>query len=303
MTYPRFYLITGVSSSTKPSNGLSSQLCSAENFSPGQWVTLGRMQIEEPPRCPLSGEFTGVLPDAEGLCARSYADCNNPEVMFYTVFNCNNTTEVYEEREYLCYGQWIEEETGLVYTYTERRDIPGKECFVGTMLDGDHYIITEAGQNCERGHQPRKYGMTLKRVGLCNSPTGLSEEATTTQISILNHEKQPVPQRPVSPKFSSVPLVPTTSTVAMDVVVHELDENGDEEDPYEKETVNRHTKHRTNPKKVHKHHNSHFDPSDILTNAIEGSSSSAKTVSSTWSLIASSFLSLIIVGFQRLTYQ
>ena len=40
------------------------------------------------------GEYTGVIPDADGLCARSYTDCNNPEVMFYTVYSCNNQTEV-----------------------------------------------------------------------------------------------------------------------------------------------------------------------------------------------------------------
>jgi len=295
-------LFAGVSSSTKPSNGLSSQLCSAENFSPGQWITLGRLPSEEPSRCPLNGEFTGVLPDAEGLCARSYADCNNPEVMFYTVFNCNNTTEVYEEREYLCYGQWIEEETGLVYTYTERRDLPGKECFVGTMLDGDHYIITEAGQNCERGHQPRKYGMTLKRVGHCNSPTASAEEVPTTQVSTLNFVKQHLPQRPVSPKFSSIPLVShtTSSSVKIDETVRELEETTDEDDTYEKEMINRHTKHRSSSKKVHKHHNSRFDPSDILTNAIEGSSSGVTTLFPACGVIGSAFLSLIIFAFQRL---
>ena len=37
---------------------------------------------------------SGVIPDADGLCARSYTDCNNPEVMFYTVYSCHNQTEV-----------------------------------------------------------------------------------------------------------------------------------------------------------------------------------------------------------------
>ena len=145
-------------------------LCNAENFSPSKWLTLGRSHIEDPPHCPLVGEYTGVLPDAEGLCAKSYTDCNNPEVMFYTVFNCQNQSEVYEEREYRCFGQW--EEQGLVYTYTERRDLPGNECFVGVTVDEDRNVVTEAGQNCERGHQPEKYGMTLHRQAKCSSQQG-----------------------------------------------------------------------------------------------------------------------------------
>ena len=136
----------------------------------------------DPPHCPLVGEYTGVLPDAEGLCAKSYADCNNPEVMFYTVFNCHNHSEIYEEREYRCFGQW--EENGLVYTYTERRDIPGNECFVGVTIDEDRNIVTEAGQNCERGHQPEKYGMTLHRQAKCSNNNPLQHGGQGRQSSV-----------------------------------------------------------------------------------------------------------------------
>ena len=169
--YIFYHLLVGISSTDSGStdSGLSGRLCSAENFTPSKWKTLGRMNTNEPPHCPLVGEYTGIIPDAEGLCAKSYADCNNPEVMFYTVFNCNNATEIYEEREYRCFGQWSEPETGLVYTYTERRDILGQECFVGVDIDQDKSIVTEAGSNCERGHQPRKYGMTLQRQAKCPS--------------------------------------------------------------------------------------------------------------------------------------
>jgi len=173
---------------------LSSKLCSAENFTPSKWLTMGRVDPEEPPHCPLVGEYTGVIPDAESLCAKSYADCNNPEVMFYTVFNCNNASEVYEEREYRCYGQWKEPETGLVYTYTERRDIKGHECFVGVDIDSDRSIVTEAGANCERGHQPRKYGMTLERQSKCPS----TEKTEWSE------------KRPVSPRMENVHKVVST---------------------------------------------------------------------------------------------
>lgn len=44
----------------------------------------------------MAGEYTGVIPDATVLCAKLYSDCNNPEIMFYTVFSCYNRSEVIE---------------------------------------------------------------------------------------------------------------------------------------------------------------------------------------------------------------
>ena len=85
--------------------------------------------------------------------------------MFYTIFNCFNRSEVYEEREYRCLGQWRED--GLIYTYTERRDMIGYECFVGLVTAKGDLFIREAGNNCERGQEPLKYGMRLAQVSKC----------------------------------------------------------------------------------------------------------------------------------------
>ena len=72
---------------------------------------------------------------------------------------------IFSEREYRCLGQWTEE--GQIYTYTERRDMIGYECFVGVLTaKGDIYLL-EAGQNCERGHEPMKRGMRLTQVSKC----------------------------------------------------------------------------------------------------------------------------------------
>ena len=302
-----FFSLSGISSSNKGGQDLSAQLCSSENFTPSQWLTLGRTKIEDPPRCPLVGEFTGILPDAEGLCARSYADCNNPEVMFYTVFNCHNASEVYEEREYLCYGQWQEEETGLVYTYTERRDIPGKECFVGVTLDDDHNIVTEAGANCERGHQPQKYGMTLKRVGTCPTNSQQDEVVTTTKqprvISTTSTE------RPISPRLSTVQSVvidgrvtsPGSSSISVEQIVEEIEEEAEEKDIYDKEFEdrNRHRNVSTN-KKHHRHHRPQVRPaspdySDILSNEIPGSSG-ARQIRTHWVLQCLVSTSIIVAS-------
>ncbi len=52
-------------------------------------------------RRPISCKYTGVIPDAVGLCAKLYSDfCNPPKRIFYSVSNCHNPSEVYEESEY-----------------------------------------------------------------------------------------------------------------------------------------------------------------------------------------------------------
>ena len=59
-------------------------------------MTQGRQEVLEPTPYPIVGEYTGVIPDTDGLCAKLYSDCNNPEIMFYTIFNCFNRSETYE---------------------------------------------------------------------------------------------------------------------------------------------------------------------------------------------------------------
>ena len=140
-------------------------LCRDENFLDRAWTTQGRIRIGEKAPYMFTGEYTGVIPDTDGLCAKLYSDCNNPEIMFYTIFNCFNRTEVFEEREYECLGQW--EENGVIYTYTERRDMIGHECFVGATTKKGEIYLQEAGNNCERGQEPLKDGMRMSRVAEC----------------------------------------------------------------------------------------------------------------------------------------
>ncbi len=219
-----------------------------DNFSPSKWLTLGRSWMEERPHCPLVGEYTGVVPDAEGLCARSYTDCNNPEVMFYTVFNCHNRTEVFEEREYRCFGQWEDPADGLVYTYTQRWDIPGNECFVGRTVDDDRKIIAEAGQNCERGHEPDKYGMTLHRQAKC-----MHEAPPPTPPTSKTRGRQPQPRQP--------------EEETIEQLLREEEEEARTVSPRLVHHKNRH-KHRN------RHHGGrHGEEDDILSNEIPGSSS------------------------------
>ncbi len=160
-------------------------LCAEENFLERTWVTQGRTEVNDPTPYPIIGEFTGVIPDTDGLCAKLYSDCNNPEIIFYTIFNCFNRSEVYEgkfsvlfvavifrdvivvvaEREYRCLGDWVED--GLIYTYTERRDMIGYECFVGLVTAKGDIYLREAGHNCERGQEPLTHGMRLSQVSKC----------------------------------------------------------------------------------------------------------------------------------------
>ena len=94
-------------------------------------------------------------------------------------------SEVFEEREYRCLGQWTED--GMIYTYTERRDMIGHECFVGTLTaKGDIYLL-EAGQNCERGHEPMKFGMRLTQVSKCYGSHHPKLKTWQQQLRRLEH--------------------------------------------------------------------------------------------------------------------
>ena len=45
----------------------------------------------------MAGEYEGVIPQTGGqLCAKLYSDCNNPDIMFYTVISCQNASDIYE---------------------------------------------------------------------------------------------------------------------------------------------------------------------------------------------------------------
>ena len=106
-----------------------SKLCSdTADTSRSGWVTLTRSQAqadrEESDACPLVGQYSGTLPDGEGLCARSTTLCAATNLMSYQVYNCVNTTEIYEDRLYRCYG--VFQENGLVYTPVRRLDLPNK---------------------------------------------------------------------------------------------------------------------------------------------------------------------------------
>lgn len=152
---------------SNPSAHFSEALCGDDQFATTTWVTQGRSQSSLA-ACPITGDYTGVIPGTTGLCARVASDCNNPDIMFYSVSSCDNKTHVYEEREYRCLGSW--EEDGVTYTYTQRRDIPGYQCFSGKIIrSGDEAYIKEAGESCIRGEDPLLYGMKIAKQASCNT--------------------------------------------------------------------------------------------------------------------------------------
>ncbi|XP_066258967.1 uncharacterized protein [Euwallacea similis] len=141
-------------------------LCADENFDNNTWVTQGRLDISGSMQnglCPITGEYTGRIPDAPDLCAKLWSDCRAPELMYYQVSECS-TEEIYEEREYQCLGHW--KESNVLYTYTERRDVAEGtyECFVGSIVSDKEINIKEAGEHCQRNIDPMKYGMKLTKT-------------------------------------------------------------------------------------------------------------------------------------------
>ena len=85
----------------------------------------------------------------------------------------------FPEREYRCLGQWTED--GLIYTYTERRDMIGYECFVGLLTAKGDIHLREAGNNCERGHEPLNLGMKLTQVSKCLREPRIRWRSETTK--------------------------------------------------------------------------------------------------------------------------
>ncbi|XP_012527011.1 uncharacterized protein LOC105831431 isoform X2 [Monomorium pharaonis] len=153
-------------------NPLSYQddLCNDLNFDKPVWMTQARIErvVESP--CPITGQYTGMITDLSGMCAELSSNCNTREIMYYKVSDCISG-ELYEERTYLCLGQW--EEKGVMYTYTLRNDTATNECFVGLIINDEEIYIKEAGDHCIRNIDPKTQGMRLYKKGQCygNSPS------------------------------------------------------------------------------------------------------------------------------------
>ena len=80
----------------KTSDSYSSSLCDDIQFTSHEWVSQGRKNIAIPTPCPITGDYTGVVPGVTDICAKIASDCNNPDIMFYTVSSCENRSHIYE---------------------------------------------------------------------------------------------------------------------------------------------------------------------------------------------------------------
>jgi hypothetical protein len=145
-------------------------LCDDKHFPTNNWITQGRVIEKGVPYtatpCPITGDYSGVIPGVAGLCAKVASDCNNPDIMFYTVTACDNRSHVLEEREYRCLGNW--EEDSILYTYTARKDMAGHQCFAGKInRSGEEAFIKEAGESCVRGEDPLLVGMNITKEAPC----------------------------------------------------------------------------------------------------------------------------------------
>lgn len=71
-------------------------ICDAQYFDNSRWITQGRLDhgLSMTP-CPVDGEFEGLIPDAEGLCAKIWSDCHARDIMYYQVSACDYS-EVFE---------------------------------------------------------------------------------------------------------------------------------------------------------------------------------------------------------------
>lgn len=66
-------------------------ICSDENFDILHIMTQARLDSTfELSPCPIDGEFVGLIPDAEDLCARLWSDCEANDTMNYQVSPCGH---------------------------------------------------------------------------------------------------------------------------------------------------------------------------------------------------------------------
>uniref|UniRef100_T1JPS7 Uncharacterized protein n=1 Tax=Tetranychus urticae TaxID=32264 RepID=T1JPS7_TETUR len=150
----------------KSSPNLLAHLCDDQHFTSNNWITQGRKIVTIQTPCPITGDYTGIVPNVTGLCAKVSSDCNNPDIMYHSVSSCENASHVFEEREYRCLGNW--EEDGILYTFTQRRDATGYQCFAGKILgNGEVAYIREAGENCIRAEHPLTVGMKITKQVAC----------------------------------------------------------------------------------------------------------------------------------------
>lgn len=70
--------------------GLES-ICSDTYFKKSHYMTQVRLDSAfEMSPCPIDGEFVGLIPDADDLCARLWSDCNRNDTMNYQVSICGH---------------------------------------------------------------------------------------------------------------------------------------------------------------------------------------------------------------------
>lgn len=67
----------------------------------------------------------------------------------------------FADREYKCLGQW--QENGFTYTFTQRKHVGTYECFVGSPISENEFMIREAGRHCERNINALLLGMVLTK--------------------------------------------------------------------------------------------------------------------------------------------
>ncbi|GBN53886.1 hypothetical protein AVEN_103489-1, partial [Araneus ventricosus] len=103
-------------------------------------------------------------------------------------------------REYRCLGSW-QEPGGVTFTYTQRREMDGFQCFSGKVLQGGkEAYIKEAGHSCIRGEDPLIYGMRITRHATCPD----------VGLSVSNRPRYPTvpPEGQDDPYYSPVPNDP-----------------------------------------------------------------------------------------------
>ena len=84
------------------SRNASIKLCDDAQFEEQAWITQARIVAKQTTGCPIVGDYSGTVPGESSLCAKIASDCNNPDIMFYTVSLCQNKSHIFE-RKYILF--------------------------------------------------------------------------------------------------------------------------------------------------------------------------------------------------------
>ncbi|XP_069156965.1 uncharacterized protein [Procambarus clarkii] len=175
-----------------PRENFDLKLCDLDKFGDmTSWTTQGKSLLEEPTTCPIVGNYEGVLSDAPGYCAQLYSDCETPQLMYYTVSDCRNTTFVYERED-------LPSLTSEAVPWM----MPEQKVSTSAVLS----IADDQGRRVRRQASIGQFRVANARTTTLSWLWGTPSTPDTTTTSSTTTTTTKRPSSPVEPSWTHLPL-------------------------------------------------------------------------------------------------